>query len=70
MPVGDVFVGDSGGDVEHDDGALALDVVAVAEPAEFFLPGCVPDVEFDGPAVGVEDHWVDFHAWRGRGSKK
>jgi len=26
VPVGDVFVGDAGGDVEHDDTALAWDV--------------------------------------------
>jgi hypothetical protein len=25
MPVGHILVGDAGGDVEHDDGALALD---------------------------------------------
>jgi hypothetical protein len=41
MPVWNVFVGDTGGDVEHDDGALALDVVAVAEAAELLLTGCV-----------------------------
>ena len=45
MPVGDVFVGNPGGDVKHDDGALALDVIAVAEPAKFLLAGRVPNVE-------------------------
>ena len=37
MPVGDVLVSDPGGDVEHDDGALALDVVTVPQAAKFLL---------------------------------
>ena len=28
VPVGDVLVGDPGGDVEHDDGALSLEIEA------------------------------------------
>lgn len=47
MPVGDVLVGDAGSDVEHDDTALAVDVVAIAETAELLLAGGVPDVELD-----------------------
>lgn len=65
VPVGDVLVGDAGGDVEHDDGALALDVVSVAEASEFFLPGGIPYVEFDGSAIGVECERVDFDSERG-----
>jgi hypothetical protein len=30
MPVGDVLVGDSGGDIKHDDSALTIDVVAIS----------------------------------------
>jgi len=60
MPVGDVFVRDSGRDVEHDDGALALDVIPVAQSPELLLAGGIPDVEFDGTPVGVEDEGVDF----------
>lgn len=47
MPVGDVLVGDAGSDVEHDDTALAVDVVAIAKTAELLLAGGVPDVELD-----------------------
>ena len=54
MPVGDVLVGDSGGDIEHDDTALALDVVAIAETTELLLAGGVPDVEADLTEVGRE----------------
>ena len=54
MPVGHVLVGDSGGDIEHDDTALALDVVAIAETTELLLAGGVPDVEADRAEVGRE----------------
>lgn len=48
VPVGDVLVGDTRGDVEHDDTALALDVVAVTETTELLLAGSVPNVEAEG----------------------
>ena len=54
MPVGHVLVGDSGGDIEHDDTALALDVVAIAKTTELLLAGGVPDVEADRTEVGRE----------------
>lgn len=47
MPVGDVLVGDAGSDVEHDDTALAVDVVAIAKTAELLLASGIPDVELD-----------------------
>ena len=47
MPVWNVFVGDTGRDVKHDDTALSVDVIAIAETAELFLTGSVPDVELN-----------------------
>lgn len=47
MPVGDVLVGDTGGDIEHDDTALAVDVVAIAQTTKLLLTSGVPDVELD-----------------------
>ena len=47
MPVGNVLVGDTRGDVEHDDTALAVDVVAVAKTTELLLSSGVPDIELD-----------------------
>eukprot|EP00628_Pelagophyceae_sp_CCMP2097_P041750 CAMPEP_0184243558 /NCGR_PEP_ID=MMETSP0977-20130417/337_1 /TAXON_ID=483370 /ORGANISM="non described non described, Strain CCMP2097" /LENGTH=259 /DNA_ID=CAMNT_0026548827 /DNA_START=101 /DNA_END=877 /DNA_ORIENTATION=- len=64
VPVWYILVRDSAGDVEHDDGALALDVVAVAQAAEALLARRVPDIEFDRSAVGVEDQRVDLDAER------
>jgi len=62
MPVGDVLVCDSGGDVEHDDTALSLDVVSVTETTEFLLACSVPHIEADCAKVGAERQRVDFHA--------
>jgi hypothetical protein len=47
VPVGNVLVRDTGGDVKHDDTALAVDVVTVTETAELLLAGRIPDVESD-----------------------
>lgn len=47
MPVGNVLVGNAGGDIEHDDTALAVDVVTVTETTELLLTGGIPDVELD-----------------------
>jgi len=51
MPVGDILVGNTRGDVEHDDTALALDVVTITETTELFLTSSIPDVETDGAKV-------------------
>ncbi len=47
MPVGDVLVGDSGGDIEHDDAALSIDVVSISQAAKLFLPCGIPHIELD-----------------------
>lgn len=51
VPVGDVLVCDTGGDIEHDDAALAVDVVAIAKTAELLLASGVPDVELNRAVV-------------------
>jgi hypothetical protein len=43
VPLGDVLVGDACGDIEHENGGLCPDVVALSESSEFFLAGCVPE---------------------------
>lgn len=65
MPVGDILVGDTRGDVEHDDSTLSLDVVSVSETTELFLTGSVPNVETDSTEVGVESEGVDLDTERG-----
>ena len=51
VPGRDVLVSDTRGDIEHDDTALAIDVVSISEAAEFLLPSSIPDVELDGSQV-------------------
>jgi hypothetical protein len=65
VPVRDVLVGDSRGDVEHDDTALTLDVVSVTQTAKLLLSRRVPHVEADGTEVGVERQGVNLDTERG-----
>ena len=47
MPVGDVLVGDAGCDIEHDDTALAVDIVSITKTSKLLLSCGIPDVELD-----------------------
>jgi hypothetical protein len=51
VPVGDVLVGDARCNIEHDDAALAVDIVTVSQSPELLLSCCVPDIELDLPEV-------------------
>ena len=69
MPLGNIFISDSGSDIEHDNGAVSPDtfdkdklLVSFSESSEFLLSSGVPEVEFDGPVVGVEGDAVYLHA--------
>ena len=53
MPVGDVLVGDTGGDIEHDDTGLTVDVVTITETTELLLTSSVPQLQPDGPVFEV-----------------
>ena len=65
MPVGYVFVGNPGGHIEHNDTALALDIISISQPTEFFLPSCVPYIEDDVTKVGVKVERVDLNTKSG-----
>jgi hypothetical protein len=60
VPVGNVLVGDTGGHIEHDHTALAVDIVTISETTELLLTSSVPHVELDGTQVGGESKRVDF----------
>lgn len=51
MPIWHVLIGDSRCDVEHNDTALAVDVVSISETTKFFLPCCIPDIELNATVV-------------------
>ena len=55
MPVGNILVGDSGCDIEHDDTALAVDIVSISETTELLLSCGIPHIELD-PSVILEYH--------------
>ena len=64
VPVRDVLIRDAGRHVEHDDTALALDVVAITETTELLLAGGIPNVEADRAEVGGEGERVDLDTER------
>ena len=65
MPVGDVLVSDTGGDIKHDDTTLALDVVAIPETTKLLLARGIPDVEADRAEVSGEREGVDLNTESG-----
>ena len=60
VPVRDVLIRDTERHVEHDDTALALNVVTIAETTKLLLTGGIPDVEADRAEVGGERERVDL----------
>merc|ERR1719262_24669 len=62
VPVRDVLVSDPRSNIEHDDGALALDVVPIAQATELLLSSRVPHVELQRPTVRGESERVHLHA--------
>ena len=60
MPIRHVLVRDSGGHVEHDNTALTLDVISIAQTTELLLSCGVPYIEADGTEVGGEGKRVDL----------
>jgi hypothetical protein len=55
VPLVDISIGVSGGEVEHDDGTVGLDIVALSELSEFLLTSSVPNVKSDLSEIGVEN---------------
>jgi hypothetical protein len=47
VPVGNVLIGNAGGNIKHDDAALSVDVVSISQTAEFLLASRIPDIKAD-----------------------
>lgn len=47
VPVWNILVCNAGGDIEHDDTALSVDVVTIAETTELLLTGSIPDIKLE-----------------------
>lgn len=65
MPVGDVLVGNTRGHIEHDNTALAVDVVSITKTTELLLTSSVPDIKLNRSEVGGETQRVNFHTQSG-----
>jgi hypothetical protein len=61
VPVGYVLVSNPGRDVKHDDPALSLDIISIAETTKLLLSSGIPDVEADGTEVGRKFERVDLY---------
>jgi hypothetical protein len=70
MPVGDIFVRDSGCDVEHDNSALTLDVVSISKTTELLLACSIPNVEANSSEVRRELQRVDLDTESGYKTKE
>lgn len=56
MPVGNVLVGNTGSNIEHDDTALSVNVVAVTQTTELLLTSGIPDIELNLTVVLCRMH--------------
>lgn len=65
VPVGNVFVCNSRRNVEHDDSALALNIVSVTKTAKLLLTSGIPNVKSDGASIRVENKGMDFYTESG-----
>jgi len=65
VPVGNVLVGNSRSDVEHDDTALTVDVVSISQPTKLLLTSGIPNIELEFTKVGKKSKRVDLHTESG-----
>jgi len=60
MPVGNVLVGNSRSDVEHDDTALTVNVVSISQPTKLLLTSGIPNIELEFTKVGKKAKRVNL----------
>lgn len=51
MPVGNIFIGDTRGNIKHDDTTLTLDIVTVTKTTKLLLTSSIPDIENDAAII-------------------
>ena len=64
VPFGDIFICNSGGNIEHEDGGIGANVISFSEATELFLAGCIPKRKLDGAMIGVKSDGADFNTLR------
>jgi len=65
VPFGDIFIGNTGSNIEHDDSGMGTDVISFSETSELLLTGGVPDVKLDGTVVGEKYNIGHFNTLGG-----
>ena len=60
MPVRNVLVCHARCDVEHDDGTLSLNIIAISQTTELFLASSVPYIKCNWAEICGECQWMDF----------
>jgi hypothetical protein len=60
IPFRHIRVSDARAHVEHDNAAVAANIVAVAQTSELLLASGIPNIEDDLAVVREERHWVNF----------
>jgi len=65
VPLWNILVSDSGADIEHDDTAVATNVVSVSESSELLLSSSIPNVEKDLSLGSEEWHWMNLNTESG-----
>lgn len=60
IPLRDIFIGNSGGDIEHDDGSMSSNIISFSESSEFFLSSSIPDIQFNSTSVSEESNIGNF----------
>jgi hypothetical protein len=61
IPLGNVLVSNSSGDVEHENSSVGSNVISFSETTEFFLTGSIPKTELNGSVVSVEGDRANFN---------
>ena len=65
IPLWHVFVGDSGGDIEHEDGSVSTNIISLTKSSKLFLSCGIPEWELNWAMVSVESDWANFNTLSG-----
>ena len=60
VPFRNILISDARANIEHDNAAMAANVIPITKSSQFFLAGCVPNIEFDKAFRSMERHWSDL----------
>jgi hypothetical protein len=65
VPLGNVFVGDSSGDIKHEDSGIGSNVVSLSESAQLLLASGIPNTQLDWSVVSIKGDGADFNTLGG-----